>query len=888
MEVFGGTVAIVQLLGLCTKCGSVATEIIRAYHGAPREFSDLVSNMDILRFRIQQLTNTQSGGLDIEAFLPDPMSDYFKALLEMQYQALLYIKGDTVSASGSIRVTQLRWATINRRKAQRVTKELTDINRTIDSAIALATFRLLSFQQLSINAISASQSALSPMLNALVEPIRTELSEGMSQMQLSIANIEHRVTAHPQKRQEVEARKIQKGPQRPRRQIQPNHNTPQSLAGLEKFETSPTSTYIISRFPFAPPRNNTNEPQETVTGTVIYHESGHQKRLRFLLKAPLWLFYRYIVNFEIAVRLSSRYWHMMPWLECRPTVVNVRSRKAEIFAACQAGDLDRVKTLIDCHEASINDVDEGQHRGLLEYALAGLSGRNGCDKHKATSLVQYLLHNGCNSDAFQPVGTFKAEENVPYLAGPAITNALSHGATDIVRLMLQKNLRFESSGFSFNPGFCLCSSSRDIFLEQVHLLRSLGFEDWTQEDVKSDVVPYWSIIHGAAALGNLEDVIYTIEVLGIDVNFGHRFDSPIDCALSRGHIGIAAVLHELGAVSRTDSDVWHSTGFMSRAHHWLLLRYSRVEGSRLERGLETFESDDITLSYWKRVWLTWACASQTWHFESAVRIIQHILFHKACVWEPLDRNRFHHWCFDQQLRAQDLARAWSHDILPWPQGYDSVPSENWKQTFDALDEAGVPNVSVRYSDDGWVERRGGDDLFDTFDTNPDLRSELGSDFNWTVKQIKETPHDPTPLHTTGVPNRSKGDESDKSTKQPFRTQEMFHIWQSITSDQEGRRQLSRYPLVKALCCALQLSGYRAEMDGEGDIWYDVDDGDPYFDCLEQPPEPSDWEGPGLTCEMCTDPERFGLDYIVREAEEGLRQAKEERRKLGKERSWDRD
>ncbi|KAK1963044.1 hypothetical protein LY78DRAFT_585503 [Colletotrichum sublineola] len=139
MEAIGATAAIIQLLEVCTKCGSVATEVIRAYHDAPRELSDLVSKMDIIRFRIQQLTNTQSGSLDIEAFLPDLISDYFIALLETQYQALLDIKRDTISASGSIRATQFRWATIDRRKAQRVTKELKGINKTMDSVISLAT-----------------------------------------------------------------------------------------------------------------------------------------------------------------------------------------------------------------------------------------------------------------------------------------------------------------------------------------------------------------------------------------------------------------------------------------------------------------------------------------------------------------------------------------------------------------------------------------------------------------------------------------------------------------------------------------------------------------------------------------------------------------------------
>ncbi|KDN59776.1 hypothetical protein CSUB01_12156 [Colletotrichum sublineola] len=881
MEAIGATAAIIQLLEVCTKCGSVATEVIRAYHDAPRELSDLVSKMDIIRFRIQQLTNTQSGSLDIEAFLPDLISDYFIALLETQYQALLDIKRDTISASGSIRATQFRWATIDRRKAQRVTKELKGINKTMDSVISLATFRRLSFLQLSINAVSASQSALLPELNALVDPIRTELSElratlnatvrtaheplrsGMTQMQSSIANIEHTITAHPQKDRRVEPRKSQKSfqrsfnyePEQGRRQIQLKHQTLQSLVELQKFETSPTSIHIINRFPFEPLRHSMHEPQKTVMGTVIYYESDHRKRLRLLLRARLRLFCQYLVNFEIAVRFSSRYWHMMPWLECRATVFNVRSRKAEIFAACQTWDLDRVKTLLNCHEASINDVDEGQHRGLLEYAIEGL---------------------------------FKHD------TGPAITYALLRGATDMVRLMLQNNLNFESNGFSFNPGLYLCSKSRETLFEQVHLLRSLGFEDWNQLDVKNHgYQPAYSIIHAAARLGILEDVIYAIEVLDMDVNFGHRFSAPLDEALFQGHIEIAAVLHELGAVSRFRHPNWWHTGSVSRAQHWLLLKYSRVEGSRLER---RFESDDITLLYWRRIWITWFRTCQRWHFESAVRIIQHILFHSACLWQLLERDWFgHYWRHGLQLRAHDLARAWSYGILELPYGVNVERIfDDWYQKFEDHDETRIPNVLVRYSYDGWVEHSArkesdsNDYPFDTFDTNLDLLAQTGSDFDSTIKESNQIPHEPTLPHTTGKPNGGEGNQSNKSSENAFRTQEMFDIWQSITTDPEGRRQLSRYPLVKALCCALQLSGYRAEMDNDGNIWYDVDDGDPYFDCLEQPLEPNDWEGPGLSCEMCADPERFGLGYIVQEAEEGLRRAKEERRKLGKERPSDRD
>ncbi|KAM5380812.1 hypothetical protein ACJZ2D_003336 [Fusarium nematophilum] len=48
------------------------------------------------------------------------------------------------------------------------------------------------------------------------------------------------------------------------------------------------------------------------------------------------------------------------------------------------------------------------------------------------------------------------------------------------------------------------------------------------------------------------------------------------------------------------------------------------------------------------------------------------------------------------------------------------------------------------------------------------------------------------------------------------------------SSRAGRRQLVRFPFVRLLVNALQLAGYRAEMDDEGDVWYGDEDGDQYF------------------------------------------------------------
>jgi hypothetical protein len=94
------------------------------------------------------------------------------------------------------------------------------------------------------------------------------------------------------------------------------------------------------------------------------------------------------------------------------------------------------------------------------------------------------------------------------------------------------------------------------------------------------------------------------------------------------------------------------------------------------------------------------------------------------------------------------------------------------------------------------------------------------------------------------------------------------------STELGRRQMSTFPVVRALCNALQLAGFRAEMDAEGDIWWEDDDGDAYYDAREYQPAPDEDDGERANCPICRDPEKYGLGYIVRRAEAGLRYMEE--------------
>lgn len=97
-------------------------------------------------------------------------------------------------------------------------------------------------------------------------------------------------------------------------------------------------------------------------------------------------------------------------------------------------------------------------------------------------------------------------------------------------------------------------------------------------------------------------------------------------------------------------------------------------------------------------------------------------------------------------------------------------------------------------------------------------------------------------------------------------------------------------LVCLLANALQLAGYRAEMDDGGDIWWDVEDGDRYFDAREsqpcQYPEDDDDDADIANCPMCRDPEKYGLGHIVEEEERAKRTVREYKEAIKKRGKWD--
>jgi hypothetical protein len=117
---------------------------------------------------------------------------------------------------------------------------------------------------------------------------------------------------------------------------------------------------------------------------------------------------------------------------------------------------------------------------------------------------------------------------------------------------------------------------------------------------------------------------------------------------------------------------------------------------------------------------------------------------------------------------------------------------------------------------------------------------------------------------------------------PFDDTTMFY---ENISTELGRYQMSTFPMARALCNAMVLAGFRAEMDGGGDIWFEDDDGDAYYDAREYQPGQDEDDGVVANCPICRNPKQYGLSYIHHRAEAGVRyiqEFREARKRKGKE------
>ncbi|KAI9147975.1 hypothetical protein HJFPF1_11796 [Paramyrothecium foliicola] len=100
----------------------------------------------------------------------------------------------------------------------------------------------------------------------------------------------------------------------------------------------------------------------------------------------------------------------------------------------------------------------------------------------------------------------------------------------------------------------------------------------------------------------------------------------------------------------------------------------------------------------------------------------------------------------------------------------------------------------------------------------------------------------------------------------------------------GRRLLGRYPMATTFWAAVNMAGYRAEIDDDGDVWWSDDDCERYVDAREYQLANDD-DGLPQECPMCQKPALWGLETILRRKAAGLAAIDEYRKRKAAKVDW---
>ncbi|KAK3292914.1 uncharacterized protein B0H64DRAFT_203126 [Chaetomium fimeti] len=402
----------------------------------------------------------------------------------------------------------------------------------------------------------------------------------------------------------------------------------------------------------------------------------------------------------------------------------------------------------------------------------------------------------------------------------------------------------------------------------------------------------YNVLTSASAVGSLEYVMIAIDVLGFSQS---RFPPALTDAATNGRLEVVSMLHKLGGETNPDVQTRAARALdpliicAARVTERATIHYLLFKGATLIR----HEEADFL---WRSLWLGMdrRLLGDEWIFQEIEGILWHVLLHteevettnpylpRRCPRSPLDwithGNVAQLWSFTDRsfLVHGGGVDAWNSDPSPLPR-WIAWSAEEMNACLDDPEKTLAPFMT--WSATGVVSKyvKAVDGNAKATQSSPDeeelpdvlcRRGLLLNRAAWsnrfpgallTERRLSaEEMESPFLPHTLRV-------VADGRDGIPFENTSMFR--QTIATD-EGRRHMSTFPLVRALCNAFQLAGYRAEMDDDGDIWFDVDDGDPYYDAREYQPGPGEDDGAVANCPICQDPEKHGLGYILRRAEAG--------------------
>ncbi|KAI3328843.1 hypothetical protein F4824DRAFT_516905 [Ustulina deusta] len=771
MEAFGTAAAVTELLSLSIKVSKAAKSLVESFANAPDELVQLATKLTHIQLRIQQLYM-----LDQELSVADSA-----VLLPSEHQTVL-----STGLQTNLEALQAVQSLCNAR---------------LGNSETIGTRRLTSLNQISLGALNASHSLLHSELKestkAVKELIHVEIQglirdSSVDNLNMTAAvsddnpyqptHTENTLCVHVKTARQNHRRELEKQSPPVLTFVSSTHTKERLDPGMRLIEHDMRRSLSTHSVVYGSLRRLHTTEKRAIGAMLTVQSKRNRRKLRLVFEIGFKLFSQHVLRFELNLRQTARRWTSMPTVDCSMPIFNVRPNDAPIFQACRDKDVNRVRYLLESGQASVHDVDD-EVGGLLEHALKRYcrmgSYTSDLDEnyHRIQQLVQHLLDQGCDPNTFYgPIRWGRL---------PAILWAFDWGYSSAVSALLLHGADIVSFD-SIVPG-CLQDVNAG-FEWKLKILRSVGFSDWKPES-RPEVLPATTILHGACESSNVQEVLFALEVAGLDP------DMALATAVRAGFLKGAAILIECGATS--------------------------TEGTLINTRKLCLRAPEVARFFSYGVGDFWASG-------------------KIYEWYISDLENA------EQTRRPRLNFGWTRSgrIYRASSGQDGKGSQGGE-----TEEARPTLVQTRrcQSSNGTVNNHLNDARVDSAhwgEENPQVsRDELKN-------------------------------PCDLGSFFRYQTQFCHH-----TSSAEGRRRLTRFPMVLALCDALQFAGYRAEMDDDGDIWYEIDDGDRYFDAKEH--QDGDGRGDWIAefCPICQDFERHGLGHVLEKAEEAKRELREYREKV---------
>ncbi|KAJ2992322.1 hypothetical protein NUW58_g2205 [Xylaria curta] len=873
MEAIGTTAALTELLSLSIEVSKAAKSLVESFVNAPGELIQLATKLTHIQSRIEQLhlLSQELSAANSAVLLPSEHQTLLSAGLRTNFEALQTVQSLCNARLGKSETigTRWRWAMLDKKKASRILENITKAESDLSVMLVILGVRLSSVNEMSLRALSASHALLHSGLRESTETVKELIHvEIQGLMRSSSANDADTSTAsngdlyqptHTRNTLCVEVKTVQQNHQdewgkqsAPMLKALPStHIKDGADPGMRLVEHDMRRSLSSHSVAYGSLRGLRITDKRAIGALLTVQSKRNRRKLRLVLEIGFKLFSRHVLQFELNLRQTARHWSGMPSFGYSMPIFNVREHDAPIFQACR-------------------DRDVNRHVMQGEYKKAWYTHEREKDYYRIQQLVEHLLDQGCDPSAFH--GPIRRDRL------PAALHAFDRGYSSAVSALLSRGADIAS----FDS--IVARSLQDVnagFQWKLDVLRSMGYSDWKPDSVAGGVTMSESLLHGACEASNVQEVLFALEAAGLDPNTQSRWLTPLDYAVERDFLQGAAILIECGATIefRRWGRSEQTYGPIATAHYHLL------------HGADPrSESLPFCLSPWQRT-----CdlvdnprCAHGWSFTNLEGGLAHLLLHGSDPFELIPDPRpnegpwtGHTWKL--HLQAHEIARFWSEGI-EWER-YSAESYEQWESNLECVTQAITPRFNFRWSRSGLIYqalseqsrersvRREAEEARPSLVQGPRCRSSDDT-ANQFPNDAGQDPANWGEQHWQICRDEIENDQYCLGSFFRYQTQFCHHV-----ASAEGRRRLTHFPMVLALCDALQFAGYRAEMDDDGDIWYEIDDGDRYFDAKEYQDEHGNEDWMVGFCPICQDFERHGLGDVLEVANEAKRELFEYREKI---------